>query len=56
MSVEITQAFLTIPDQLLEMGDLRHIEDFFGSVKVVKVLLNVMEGPKNFGDPQSYLH
>lgn len=54
--MEITLAFLTIPDQIFDMEDLRHTEGFRDSVKIVKVLLHILEGPKDTGDPHSNLH
>ena len=45
-----------IPDQLFEMEDLRQTEEFRGSVKDVKVLLNFLEGEKDIGAPHSHLH
>lgn len=47
--------FLTVPDQRLEMETLRHTEDFRGSVKAVKLQLNVLEGAKDTGAPHSNL-
>ena len=38
------------------MENLRHTEEFRGSVKDVKVTLNVLEGENNIGVPHSNLH
>ena len=54
--METTLTFLTIPDQIFEMEELWQTEDFRGSVKVVKVLLNVLEGAKDIGIPHWNVH
>ena len=46
-----TLTFLTIPEQIFEMEDLQQTEDLRGSVKVVKVFLNVLEGATRVGIP-----